>query len=294
MKSIKFILQLTMLACIILTSCQDGQDIRVSNRETIRINQPSIYLEIGDTMNISATITNSSNPADQLQWTILNSDIATIENQQDSTALITAVATGKTIVKVETADKRLMYFADLTITKPQIRIYIDFGPVESPKPFNNYRSPNEAGPTHLLTERGKTTNIGITVDQHFTGTLDRGLGNNLGLPSTASADMFFSDGISIPLSSLKISGLAKDKKYTFTFYGHINDGGTETQFKVIGSNNETAYLVNDFNMDRVTAVKGIMPTDEGTVTIEMSPGPKNTQWARFFGINTMEIFEENN
>ena len=45
--------------------------------------------------------------------------------------------------------------------------------------------------------------------------------------------MFFSDGIAIPLSGFKVTGLSQGTKYTFSFYGHINDRGTETEFHVI-------------------------------------------------------------
>ena len=116
--------------------------------------------------------------------------------------------------------------------------------------------------------------------------------NNLGLPKTASEDMFFSDGIAIPLSGFKVTGLSQGTKYTFSFYAHINDRGTETEFHVIGKNDGVAYLVNDDNFDRTVEIKGIEPNDEGVVYIEMKPGPNNVQWAKFFGVNTMVLSEE--
>jgi len=120
------------------------------------------------------------------------------------------------------------------------------------------------------------------------------LENTLGFPKTASEDMFFSDGITIPVSSFKMSGLTKGEKYTFTFYGHINDSNTQTEYRVIGANEGSACLVNDFNPDRVAAVKGIEPAEDGTVNIELQPGPDNTQWAKFFGINVMVVMPEGN
>ena len=124
--------------------------------------------------------------------------------------------------------------------------------------------------------------------------MERGLENTLGFPKTASEDMFFSDGITIPVSSFKMSGLTKGEKYTFTFYGHINDSNTQTEYRVIGANEGSACLVNDFNPDRVAAVKGIEPAEDGTVNIELQPGPDNTQWAKFFGINVMVVMPEGN
>lgn len=45
---------------------------------------------------------------------------------------------------------------------------------------------------------------------------------------------------------------------------------------------------------RTVEIKGIEPNDEGVVYIEMKPGPNNVQWAKFFGVNTMVLSEEEN
>ena len=172
------------------------------------------------------------------------------------------------------------------------RVYIDFGPIDSPAPFNNYRFPNDPGLVNMMDDKGQATTWGIAVDKMFTGTLERGLDNGLGFPKTASEDMFFCDGIFIPVSGFKVSGLTKGERYTFTFYGHINDGGTQTEYHVIGKNEGVSCLVNDYNMDRVAAIKGIEPNDDGTIYIEMQPGPDNVQWARFYGVNAMVIMAE--
>ena len=42
----------------------------------------------------------------------------------------------------------------------------------------------------MLDHRGRPTTFGIEVDKPFSGELARGLNNNLGLPKTASEDMF--------------------------------------------------------------------------------------------------------
>lgn len=172
------------------------------------------------------------------------------------------------------------------------RVYIDFGPIESPAPFNNYRFPQDVGLVNMLDDKGQTTTFSIAVDKMFTGTLERGLDNGLGFPRTASEDMFFCDGIFIPVSGFKVSGLTAGERYTFTFYGHINDSGTQTEFHVIGKNDGVSYLVNDYNMNRVAAIKGIEPNDDGTISIEMKPGPDNVQWAKFYGVNAMVIMAE--
>lgn len=172
-------------------------------------------------------------------------------------------------------------------------IYVDFGFIESGAPFNNYRFPTDPPLENLKDDKGNVTTFQLGVEEKFTGVLERGLNNSLGLPITASQDMFFSDGKDIPVSSFKLSHLNKGQKYSFVFYGHINDRNTETEFRAIGQNENVAYLVNDDNFNRVAVIGGIEPMADGTIIIKLQPGPRNTQWAKFFGINAMMIIREN-
>ena len=554
MKSIKFIFCILVLAVIALASCSDNNDVDLSNRKFVRIDQSSVYLTVGEKIKVTATVDEIAGDSYKLLWNVLDSNVATAENLDGNASAITAITAGKTVIKVETVDKKLMYFADLTVTEgekavkvltigsgmandatsnylhdiaknagislvignmyiegasledhvknitdnqavyqynriavdgslntqsgqslksviksenwdyiafeeslalagrqegyqtnlPQLvervnswatnpdvkyllhqpwayaksavedgfanygrdqlkmynaiveavwaakesvqadvvpsgtaiqngrtsyigeemlqdashlnantakfaaactwfealfgqnevsyspdnlinydaklakaaahnaivdsrtvtelveykespaRVYIDFGPIESPAPFNNYRFPGDPALENLKDDKGNTTPFCLQVEKGFTGTLERGLENTLGFPKSASEDMFFSDGIAIPVSSFRMSGLTNGEKYTFTFYGHINDNNTQTEYRVIGANEGSACLVNDFNPDRVAAVKGIEPAEDGTICIELQPGPDNTQWAKFFGINVMVVMPEGN
>ena len=290
------------LAFTTLMSCSDDNEVDLSNRKFVRIDQSAVYVEIDENVTVTASVDTLAGDSYLLKWSVLDSDVATIEGVENNAAVITPIAVGKTVIKVETADGKLCYFSDLTVTKTPKTCYIDFGVIDSPAPFNNYRNPRDPGLVNMLDHRGRPTTFGIEVDKPFSGELARGLNNNLGLPKTASEDMFFSDGIAIPLSGFKVTSLlplfrSRGKrltKYTFSFYGHINDRGTETEFHVIGKNDGVAYLVNDDNFDRTVEIKGIEPNDEGVVYIEMKPGPNNVQWAKFFGVNTMVLSEEEN
>lgn len=282
------------LAFATLMSCSDDNDVDLSNRKFVRIDQSSVYMEIDETATVTASVDTLAGDSYQLKWSVLDSDVATIEGVENNAAVITPVAVGKTVIKVETADGKLCYFSDLTVIKTPKTCYIDFGVFDSPAPFNNYRNPRDPGLVNMLDQRGRPTTFGIEVDKPFSGELARGLSNNLGFPDTASGDMFFSDGIAIPVSGFKLTGLSRETKYTFNFYGHINDRGTETEYHVIGKNDGTACLVNDDNFDRVVKIKGIEPNDEGVVHIEMRPGPNNVQWAKFFGVNFIVFSEDEN
>ena len=138
-------------------------------------------------------------------------------------------------------------------------------------------------------EEGNPTGFDLAVVGQFSGTLDRGLDNGFGFPLTASQDMFFCDGINIPEASFRVSNLNKNEKYTFVFYGHINDNGTETLYTVTGKNESSGTLCPDYNMDKAVIIEGIEPTDDADITITLSYGPNNVQWAKFFCVNVMLI-----
>lgn len=174
----------------------------------------------------------------------------------------------------------------------QAPLFIDFGPDESPAPFNNFKSPNDVKLGGLKDINGANSNFAIEVLESFSGTLSRGLENVLGLPKTASQDMFFTDGIRIPQSSLTLSNLNKDLKYTLVLYGSINDNNTETEFNVVGKNQKAGLLDNDNNLGKIVVMEGIEPADDATITIKMKPGPNNTQFAKFFGINAMILLPD--
>ena len=105
------------LAFAALTSCSDDNSVDLSNRKFVRIDQSSVYLEIDETATVTASVDDLAGDSYQLKWSVLNSDVATIEGVENNAAVITPVAVGKTVIKVETADGKLCYFSDLTVTK---------------------------------------------------------------------------------------------------------------------------------------------------------------------------------
>lgn len=171
-------------------------------------------------------------------------------------------------------------------------LFIDFGPVKTEQVFNNFEKPGDGKLSNLKDSQGNNTNFAIEVVEAFQGTLERGLQNVLGMPRSVSEDMFFSDGVRFDKSSFSVSNLNRDLKYTFVFYGSINDDKTETVFNVIGKNSGKGYLDNDNNLGKVVVIENIEPQEDATITIELGPGPNNQQWARFFGINAMLILPQ--
>lgn len=199
------------------------------------------------------------------------------------TAAHTAVETPNAVTTMTDFEEKLNEFV---LDCP---IYIDFGPVVSPDPYNNYTVPTEALLGNLKDEKGNPTAFDLAVTSPFSGVLDRGLINELGFPTTASQDMFFCDGIRLPEATMRLSNLNKEMKYTFIFYGNINDKLTQTLYTVTGKNESSATLVNDDNLDRFAIIEGIEPSENADIIIKLGIGPENQQWAKFYGINVLLI-----
>ncbi len=173
-------------------------------------------------------------------------------------------------------------------------VFIDFGNKESPPPFNNYRNPQVGKLGSLKDAQNNNTGFAIEAIEGFTGQIYRpSLPNNtLGFPKEVSDDFIFADGKWIPRSVFLLSNLNKTQKYTFVFYGYINDEGVESEFNVIGKNRGMVRVVNTNNTSEVGIVRDIQPDDYGNIQIVLSKGPNNTQFYGFYGLNAMIIGPE--
>lgn len=174
----------------------------------------------------------------------------------------------------------------------EMPIFIDFGPDMTMGNYNNFRNPKDMRLSNLKDEGGTDSKFAIEVTKQFQGTLSRGLQNILGIPTTASQDMFFSDGNNFAESGLLLTNLNREEKYTLAFYGSINDHGTQTEYQVNGKTQSVGYLDNDNNLGRLVVIEDIEPADDATISITMKPGPENIHNSRFYGINTMMIYPE--
>lgn len=83
------------LAFATLMSCSDDNDVDLSNRKFVRIDQPSVYMEIDETATVTASVDTLAGDSYQLKWSVLDSDVATIEGVENNAAVITPVAVGK-------------------------------------------------------------------------------------------------------------------------------------------------------------------------------------------------------
>ena len=183
--------------------------------------------------------------------------------------------------------------SEYELTRP---IYIDFGlPDRSDPPFNDFawRLANSAL-RNLRDDQWNSTGYSLTLLSEFWD-IARDLPNEFGFPWQVSNDMLFRDGdnpndppASAPESSFVISNMKKSQSYKLHFYCHINDLAVETEYSVAGATTESVLLDCSNNHDRLAAVT-VTPNADGELVVTLRPGPNNTQFAKFYGINAMII-----
>ena len=177
---------------------------------------------------------------------------------------------------------------EYTLTAP---ILIDFGqsPTEAPG-VNNFVKPDDHIAS-LVNRKGDPTDfLMVAVDRPF-GSIDRGAmaDNSLGLPATVARDCIFADGIKVPFFSFKFSNLDREQEFDIYCYGNIDDRNTQVTYSLTGNRKEKQDLVMDFNKDKMVIFRKVKPSVDGSFLLRAEPGPRNTQWARFYCINAMII-----
>ncbi len=172
-------------------------------------------------------------------------------------------------------------------------IYIDFGKIASPKPWNNYLTTTSGKLSDLMDEKENNTGFAIQVTSKFNGGNTSGeQKNDINIPEEAGKDAFWSAGKKVPNSTLTISNMNKDLKYTLVFYASrkgVSDN-RETEYYVQGINEGKAYVNAASNTSTTGKVEAIQPTEKGTITIILNPGANNSNGSKFYYINAMWIY----
>lgn len=179
----------------------------------------------------------------------------------------------------------------------------DFGPatqITTPN-YNNITNPDVQSYTGLVNTEGQTTGASLTITIPFntSGTNSNGTAApapETGFPASATQDSFFGNvvvfqGHTVPNSQLKISGLDVAQVYDFTIFASrlgVTDN-RQTEYKITGANNQTAYLDATGNTVNVATLSAIQPAADGSIFIDFAPGPDNTNANKFFYIGAMKI-----
>ena len=181
-------------------------------------------------------------------------------------------------------------------------IYVDFGSALSTGNWNNLDNAVTSSVSNMINSLGQGTGISISIHDAFTGINTQGATSpdpSTGFVSTATSDNFFGSvlehsGIIEPTGGFTLSGLNHNSLYSFTIFAS-RMGATdnrETKYKIIGAANDSALLNPSDNTDNVAVISNMQPANNGTIIIEVSPGPNNDNSKNYYYIGAIRIVAE--
>jgi hypothetical protein len=153
---------------------------------------------------------------------------------------------------------------------------------------------------NLADKAGKGTGISLVLTEPFSGRNNSGesaTSTDMEIPSDVSRNSFYGnfrglwEGKEIRQGSFKLSGLNKDRKYNFCFFGSRGGVGDnrETRYIVKGENQATVDLNTSSNKTKTACTNDIQPNANGEITVTVTAGPNNNNGSGFFYINAMRI-----
>ncbi|MGE0078014.1 MAG: GDSL-type esterase/lipase family protein [Bacteroidales bacterium] len=194
---------------------------------------------------------------------------------------------------------RVTYGKDITYDE-EGTIKIDFGSTPSSGTWNNLADYTTAGSiSDLVNTSSNQTGISLSVHDAFTGVNTAGTTSpdaSIGFDASATSDSFFGStgdhsGVIEATGGVTLSGLDINSKYSFTIFAS-RDGATdnrETQYVITGSEKDTAYLNTSSNTSNVCTIEDMIPADNGTITIDVAPGPNNNNDKGYYYLGAIII-----
>ncbi len=183
-------------------------------------------------------------------------------------------------------------------------VYIAFGMDEAVSGWNGFVGESGVGTNSSIADlkdaKGYNTRLSLLVTAEFNGRNNSGERNtttDFEMPPGVSGNSYYGNagaawlGKEIKQSSLKISGLNKDRQYDFCFFGSRAGVGDnrETLFIVKGANEESAAQNTSSNRDKTVCVENVRPNNNGEIFITITAGPNNNNGNKFFYLNAMRI-----
>ena len=120
MKSIKLYASM-MLVLLAFVSCnKDNFSMDLSEKPFVRLNKTLVSITVGEKYRIQVFVDSLGSASKTFNWTIADSNIATIEASDGRSAVITGLGEGKTVIKIKSTDGELKYFSDLNVDKDRV------------------------------------------------------------------------------------------------------------------------------------------------------------------------------
>lgn len=195
----------------------------------------------------------------------------------------------------------LAYFEPPVAVALNLPVNIDFGSTLSPSPWNNISSTLVGTSVSGLTDmEGNVTTVSLTINDSFGGINSNGPTStavSLNLPSDVTRDSFWGNaagvfsGKSEKTGGFLIGGLNSSKQYDFHMFASRASSvdNRETYFTVTGKTDQTMLINASNNTASTVSAVNVQPNDNGTVTIIVGAGAKNTNEYKFFYINSLSI-----
>ncbi len=179
-------------------------------------------------------------------------------------------------------------------------ININFGTAAAPAEWNGVTGFTAGTSVALKNNTNNYTGIGITVTERFNGANTSGEATtttDFNMPNSVASSAFFGNskaifgGLLIERSKLLISGLDKDKKYNFCYFGSRNSSSDnrETRFITTGLNEVIVNQNSSNNKTEISCAEAVQPNSSGQIEITITSGSNNNNGSGFYYINAMRI-----
>jgi len=197
------------------------------------------------------------------------------------------------VMQVISVKQQVVYDADGTIN-------IDLGSKASTGTWNNLTVPTGGQIlSDLVNTEGNSTGISLWVHDSFTGVNEAGTTTpdaSLDMDATASSDSFFGSvgshsGVIETTGGVTLGGLKANSKYSLSFFASRDQAtdNRETQYKVTGKTSVTVALDASNNKKSMTTVTNMIPSDDGTIKIDVGPGANNTNSLKYYYLGVIRV-----
>ncbi len=179
-------------------------------------------------------------------------------------------------------------------------ININLGTAAAPAGWNGLTGFTAGSSVALKNNTNNYTGIGATITERFNGQNTDGASTTtteLNMPTDVSKNSYFGNskgafgGLTIVQSTIKITGLNKDQRYNFGYFGSRMSVGDnrETKFITTGANEVVARLNTSNNTSNVVWANAVQPNSAGEITITVTAGENNTNGSGFYYLAAIRI-----
>lgn len=181
-------------------------------------------------------------------------------------------------------------------------LLIDFGSSISKAPANNVTSGNGADSLyHLMNNRYRVTPFDLLIYDAFNGINTGGTTTPdpaLRLPATATSDSYFGNTVTFSgkieaSGAMQITGLNPEVTYSFEIFASrmgVSDN-REAKYRFIGLTKDSVNLNASANASNSVGL-AMKPKADGTINIEVSPGPNNNNSSGFYYLGSIKMIYE--